>query len=80
MSTKAKWAYVWSGWATYFAVAEFVAIRSRDHDAPLSAHLRTVLGAKHVSKARRLSGCAVLVGGSVWLIDHLFRGVIDNVG
>lgn len=77
MTTKSKWACVWCGWAAYFAAAEFVAIRSGEYDAPLSAHLRHVLGAKHHSRARRLSGAAVLVGGSAWLIDHLFRGVID---
>lgn len=78
MSTKAKWGCVWGTWAAYFAVAEYVAIKSGEYDAPLSAHLRCILGAKHPVLARRVAGAFVLAGGSAWLIDHLFRGVMDS--
>jgi len=77
VTTRAKWSIVWGSWVVAFAIAETVAIRSGEYDAPLSAHLRYVLGAKHPHPVRRTAGQAVLVGSAVWLIDHLYRGVID---
>lgn len=79
MSTRAKWSIVWGSWAAAFGVAEYIAIRSGEYDAPLSAHMRYLLGAKHPSTLRRASGAVLYVAGTVWLIDHLYRGVRDSV-
>lgn len=79
VSTRAKWSIVWGSWAAAFGVAEFIAIKSGEYDAPLSAHLRYVLGAKHPSLTRRTSGALIYAAGTVWLVDHLYRGVRDSV-
>jgi len=36
VSTRAKWTMVWAGWAAYFAVAEYMALRVDEYDAPRS--------------------------------------------
>ncbi len=77
MTTRAKWSLVWAGWVTYFAVAEYVAIKTDEYDAPLTAHMRYVLGAKR-QPAHRTAGQVVLATGVIWLVDHLYRGVLDE--
>lgn len=77
MSTRAKWSIVWGGWVTAFGVAEYIALKSGEYDAPLSAHLRYVLGVKR-QPALRTAGQVVLAGGVVWIVDHLYRGVLDG--
>lgn len=79
MSTRTKWSIVWGCWGAAFGVAEYIAIRSGEYDAPLSAHMRYVLGAKHPNVVRRSSGAIIYTAGAVWLIDHLYRGVRDAV-
>lgn len=76
MSTRAKWSIVWGSWVMAFAVAEFIAVRTEEYDAPLTAHMRYVLGAKR-QPAHRTVGQAVFAGGVIWLVDHIYRGVVD---
>jgi hypothetical protein len=71
---RTKWSIVWAGWAGYFAVAEYVALKSAEADAPLSSHLRGILGIRSVSRHRRM-GQLAFVSGTVWLLDHLYREV-----
>jgi hypothetical protein len=68
---------VWGGWVAYFAVAEIIAVRTAEYDAPLTAHMRYVLGAKR-QPAHRTVGQVVLAGGIIWVVDHLYRGVMDQ--
>jgi hypothetical protein len=77
MSTRAKWSLVWGGWVAYFAIAEVLAIKTEEYDAPLTAHMRYVLGAKR-QPAHRTVGQVALAGGVIWLVDHLYRGVVDE--
>ena len=77
VSTRAKWSIVWGSWVVAFAIAETIAVRSDEYDAPLSAHLRYVLGARHPHPVRRASGAVIYAAGAVWLIDHLYRGVTE---
>ena len=74
MSTRKQWSVVWGGWVAYFAIAEYLALRTDEYDAPLTAHMRYVLGAKR-QPALRTVGQVALVGSVAWLIDHLYRGV-----
>lgn len=78
MSPRAKWSIVWGGWVAYFAVAEYLAIRAEEYDAPLTAHMRYVLGAKR-QPAYRSAGQLAFVGGVAWLADHLWRGISDEL-
>jgi hypothetical protein len=71
VSPRAKWAVVWTGWALYFTAAERIALRGGHPDAPLSAHLRFVLGARKRSLHTR-AGQVCAVAGVVWLADHLY--------
>ncbi len=72
MTPRARWGAVWAGWAAYFAVAEWAALRSGHPDAPLSSHLRYVLGVRKRSVHTR-AGQVAAVAGAVWLADHLYR-------
>lgn len=74
MTTRTKWGLVWTGWVAYFAVAEAIAIRTGEYDAPLTAHMRHTLGAKK-HPVIRTAGQVALLGGVVWLVDHLYRGI-----
>lgn len=76
MSTRAKWSIVWGSWAAAFGIAEYIAIHTEEYDAPLTAHLRYVLGAKR-QPAHRTVGQVALAAGVIWLVDHLYRGVVD---
>ncbi|MGW6949015.1 hypothetical protein ACWGHD_19075 [Streptomyces xanthophaeus] len=71
MTPRARWAAVWAGWAAYFAAAEYIALRSGHDDAPLSSHLRYVLGARKRSLHTR-AGQVAAVAGVVWLAEHLY--------
>jgi hypothetical protein len=68
-----KWATIWVGWGVYFATAEYVALRSGHPNAPLSSHLRTILGAKKKSRHTR-AGQLIAAASIAWLADHLYRG------
>jgi hypothetical protein len=70
---RVRWAAVWAGWGAYFVAAEYVALRSGHPDAPLSSHLRFLLGVKKQSRHTRAGQVAAAVG-AVWLADHLYRG------
>lgn len=69
-STDLRWAVVWGGWVTYFALAERAAIKSKNPQAPLSYFLRQALGIAH-SPWHRRAGRIVAGGAFVWLIEHL---------
>lgn len=69
MSERGKWGAVWIGWAVYFTAAEAAALRSKHPDAPLSAHLRWVLGVHKGSKI----GFTTFAGFFGWLGWHLWR-------
>lgn len=70
---RTRWAAVWAGWAVYFGVAEYVALRSGSPDAPLSSHLRFLLGTQKRSQHTR-AGQVAAAAGVIWLADHLYRG------
>jgi hypothetical protein len=75
MKSRTKWSIVWMSWVAFFGVAEYVAIRSNDHDAPLSAHLRYALGTKRQPLYRRV-GQLSFVSFIAWLYLHLWK-VVD---
>lgn len=68
--TEYRWAAVWGGWITYFAVAETVAVRSRAPEAPLSYFLRHAMG---ISRSPWHKRAGQIVSGSVivWFVQHL---------
>lgn len=66
------WSMVWTGWVAYFAVAEYVALKSKDPKAPLSYYLRHALGVPR-SPAHRRAGQVTLGAGVVWLIGHIYE-------
>lgn len=72
MTTRAKWTMVWAGWAAYFAVAEYVAMRADEYDAPLTAHLRYMLGCRRQTAART-AGQVAYVAGMLLLAAHLYK-------
>lgn len=69
-----KWTLVWASWGTAFAVAETIAVRSRNPEAPLSHTLRRVLGVRRKPMHHR-AGQVAFVGFGWWLGWHLYRGV-----
>lgn len=71
------WRMVWAGWVTYFAVAEYVALKSEDPKAPFSYFMRTTLGTHRASMHHR-AGQVVFGAGIVWLISHLYEKVGDS--
>lgn len=73
LTVRKRWSVVWSAWAAYFAVAEYIAVRSHHRDAPLSAHARYLLAANDDSNAQRRLGQAVLISGMVWFVRHIYR-------
>lgn len=64
-----RWRLVWIAWAAFFAVAETKAMKSGHACAPLSWHMRHVLGVRRRSKLGR----AVFAGAAAWLTAHLFK-------
>lgn len=68
LTERQKWGIVWSSWAAYFAVAESAALRGKHPHAPLSSHLRWVLGVHKKSKL----GKAVFAAFFTWLFLHLW--------
>ncbi len=68
LSERQRWGIVWSAWAGYFAVAETHALRRKHPHAPLSAHLRWLLGVHRKSKL----GKAIFVAFFAWLAAHLW--------
>ena len=75
--TETDWATVWAAWATGFAVAEYYALKHGNPKAPLSHHLRRTLGIRK-RPAYRYAGQVAFGASIVWLVDHLYRGVIDQ--
>lgn len=73
MSERKKWSIIWGTWIAYFAVAEYVAVRSKHRDAPLSSHCRYVLRSQTGDKTQRAAGQIVLGAGFVWLTRHLYN-------
>lgn len=73
MSKKSFWRIVWFGWIAYFTAAERKSLKMGVDHAPLSWHLRWVLGVKS-NKVHRLFGAALFWTGVVWLWDHLYHG------
>lgn len=69
MTERGRWGLAWLGWATAFGVLEAKAVRSGEADAPLSAHLRYVLGVHKRSKL----GFAAFAGFFGWLGLHLWK-------
>lgn len=66
------WRAVWAGWVVYFATAEYVAIRSNNHKAPLSYFLRHTLGIRR-SPLHRRAGQVAFISGFAWLAHHLYE-------
>jgi len=67
---------VWGAWGASFAIAEYIALRGGHPDAPLSAHLKYVLGTE--GKAHRTVGQAALGYGLLWIVTHLYGEVVSN--
>jgi hypothetical protein len=67
-----RWSAVWTGWAVYFGVAEYIALKSKDPKAPLSYYLRHALGVPRTPVHRRV-GYVALGSGVVWLITHIYE-------
>lgn len=70
--SKSTWPLVWALWALYFAVAETVAVRSRQKNAPLSSYLRSLLGT-HRGTTQRTIGQVSLGAFIGWFVTHLYR-------
>lgn len=68
LTERQKWGAVWITWGTIFAVAETKALKTDHPHAPLSAHLRWVLGVHRKSKL----GKAVFGAFFAWLFFHLW--------
>lgn len=73
MTTRRKWSLVWGTWLTYFAVAEYIAVRSHHRDAPLSAHCRYILRSNTGDRTQRAAGQLVFGAGLVWLVRHIWN-------
>jgi hypothetical protein len=71
VTSRARWGAVWLTWVALFAAAEGAALRSGHSDAPLSSHLRTVLGARR-RPVVATAGRVAYVAGAVWLYAHLY--------
>lgn len=71
--SKNPWRYIWAGWIIYFAAAERQSLKNGAADAPLSWHLRWVLGIKS-HKAHKFIGAVAFWGGIAWLYRHLYKG------
>lgn len=67
-----KWAFLWATWVAAFVIAEAVAIRSNNPQAPMSHQLRRVLGVRRRSVHHRL-GQIAFATGTAWLAQHLYR-------
>lgn len=79
MTNEQKWAAVWGGWVGFFAVAEWMAMRSEAPDAPLSHHLRRSLGIGG-KPVHRTAGQVAMGTGVVWLVAHLYEKALDSSG
>lgn len=71
LTPRSRWTVVWSAWCGYFAVAEYVAVRSRHKDAPLSAHCRYLLRTRG-DRVQRGLGQLALGSFLVWFIRHIY--------
>jgi hypothetical protein len=67
-----RWSLVWTGWVTYFGVAEYFALRADDPKAPFSYYMRHALGIPRTPMHRR-AGYVALGAGTVWLVQHLYE-------
>lgn len=72
-----RWSLLWTGWVSYFAVAEYYALKSKDPKAPLSYYLRHALGVPR-SPVHRRAGYVALGSGVVWLVQHIYEKASDN--
>lgn len=71
------WRWVWLGFAGYFAIAETVAIKSGDPYAPLSHHLRAILGIRK-KPMYKYAGQVALGSTLIWLVAHLYKEIVDD--
>lgn len=71
------WSLVWTAWVTYFGVAEYIALKTKDPKAPLSYYLRHALGVPR-SPAHRRAGQVALGAGVVWFVSHIYEKVSDG--
>lgn len=67
-----RWRAAWSGWIAYFAVTEYIAVKSGDPKAPLSYYLRHTLGVPR-SPLHRRAGQVAFGAGVVWLVHHIYE-------
>jgi hypothetical protein len=70
---KPPWKLIWGAWVAYFAVAETIAVRSGEEDAPFCYVLRHSLGIRHPHPVARQAGQIALGAGIVWFIAHLYE-------
>lgn len=76
--SKKTWHAIWLGWAVYFAISERKSLKSGQEFAPLSWHLRWVLGIKS-HKAHRIVGEVAFWGFVGWLWRHLYHPGAEEV-
>jgi hypothetical protein len=74
-----KWQLVWGSWGLAFVAAETIALASGNPEAPLSHHLRRVLGVRKTTVHHRL-GQVSFATGALWLTYHLWREAVASVG
>lgn len=78
MTKRQQWGLVWATWAASFLVAESMALRTDLPEAPLSNHLRWVLGIPKKSK-HTVAGKVLYIGGAAWLWRHLYKSEVSGV-
>jgi hypothetical protein len=76
-TTDWQWQTTWTAWVGYFAVAEYLALKSKDPKAPLSYYMRHTLGIPR-SPVHRWAGQVTLGAGVVWLVQHLYQRNTDG--
>lgn len=64
---------LWTGWVAYFAVVEYLALRSDEEGSTLSQVMREILGVGS-GTAHQYLGLTTLCLGMAWLVHHLHQG------
>ncbi|MFF4057719.1 hypothetical protein ACFYZ0_18420 [Streptomyces sp. NPDC001708] len=63
-------AFLWGGWALFFAVYETIALLTKKDDDTLSENTRKLFRIRS-SKAGRAAFTVILGGGAAWFLLHI---------
>ncbi|MFM9647765.1 hypothetical protein ACKI1S_16655 [Streptomyces galilaeus] len=63
-------AFLWGGWALFFAIYEAIALLNKKEDDTLSKNTRKLFRIRS-SKAGRACFTVILGGGAVWFLLHI---------